>query len=209
MCRHWVIEDKDYIDKCKLDIEMSGFKYITSEAFMQQMIAITTSTPLICTEVRDSSTNEAHINFDYNACSQPKILKKFVKTIKAHVIIRSRSFPDASIISNDQSTIGMKAYLDLVVPRLKVHLMEEEKMRHLNLVVKRDMESKMNTVFDRTVDVHHRHYALIACTIYCCRYQTVTCIYLLYAKKRNKIPVFSSVKKKLCTSEAHRVVNNY
>ena len=51
-------------------------------------------------------------------------------------------FPDASIISNDQSTIGMKAYLDLVVPRLKVHLMEEEKMRHLNLVVKRDMESK-------------------------------------------------------------------
>ena len=142
MCRHWVIEDKDCIDKCKLDIEMSGFKYITSEAFMQQMIAITTSTPLICTEVRDSSTNEAHINFDYNACSQPKILKKFVKTIKAHVIIRSRSFPDASIISNDQSTIGMKAYLDLVVPRLKVHLMEEEKMRHLNLVVKRDMESK-------------------------------------------------------------------
>ena len=137
-----MIEDKDYIDKCKLDIEMSGFKYITSEAFMQQMIAITTSTPLICTEVRDSSTNEAHINFDYNACSQPKILKKFVKTIKAHVIIRSRSFPDASIISNDQSTIGMKAYLDLVVPRLKVHLMEEEKMRHLNLVVKRDMESK-------------------------------------------------------------------
>ena len=137
-----MIEDKDYIDKCKLDIEMSGFKYITSEAFMQQMIAITTSTPLICTEVRDSSTNEAHINFDCNACSQPKILKKFVKTIKAHVIIRSRSFPDASIISNDQSTIGMKAYLDLVVPRLKVHLMEEEKMRHLNLVVKRDMESK-------------------------------------------------------------------
>jgi hypothetical protein len=158
-CRHWAMEDQEYMDKCQLDIERSEYKYFISEAFKVQLKATTTAHPLICSIIRDAASNESHIDFQYSTCAQMKVLKKFFKLISSHIRIRKeQGILNDLEMSNETTAEGIKAFLDKAVPQLKMILKQEEKIHHMHVVIKRDLETREHYLIEPwkcCVDIMH------------------------------------------------------